>query len=378
MSLTGKLEIFPLEEVLRLLARSHQTGCLRVEGQGAGSIYLADGSLTYAAIESDDALRDYLITGGIATPEGINQLTASNGTLADALAPDASTTTLADAIREQSVESVYRIRRPQSGPFSFTVDAQPRYATGQRFDVEMIVSEADRRAAEWAEIEEVVPDLSLRWRMVPAIDEESVQLSDTAWRFLAGMEGSSSVVEIARRLGMTKFQAARRTAELSRARLIEVSTEASSAAAASSAEQVPAAPTYETPAAVTYDTQPAAEETSPTPVAEVPTAFEPAPEPFAAAEATTAPDPDRGWWAETQEAETPEAGTLEPVTSEPTVDSSQDEGFLEKVFGELEQTEDADASSEESNDDSDDDDDAGFGLLRRRGLGAAFRELADS
>ena len=53
--------------------------------------------------------------------------------------------------------------------------------------------------------------------------------------------------------------------------------------------------------------------------------------------------------------------------------------FLENVFGELDETaaEAAEEATPEKSDDSDEGD-GGFGLLRRRGLGAAFRELADS
>jgi hypothetical protein len=345
MSLSGKLEIFPLEEVLRLLSRSHQTGCLRVEGQGAGRIYLTSGSITYAAVEADEALRAHLVSAGLVTEEGMSQVETSNGSLTEALAPTSSSAALAEAIREQTTESVYRIRRPKAGPFSFSVDARPRYATGQSFDMEMIISEADRRAVEWAEIEEVVPDLLVPWRMVPEIDEESVKLSDTAWRFLAALEGGASVDDMSKHLGMTKFQAARRTAELSRARLIQTFGEARRAE------------TYEPPL---VERAPELSEREPAEPPEQPA------EP---------PAHERSWWEEDEQS-TPDQDDTEQAPA-------ADDTFLEKVFGELEQSEDQDASQTESeksenDDDHDDEGDAGFGLLRRRGLGAAFRELADS
>ncbi|MGA7270497.1 MAG: DUF4388 domain-containing protein [Acidimicrobiia bacterium] len=351
MSLSGKLEIFPLEEVLRLLSRSHQTGCLRIEGQGAGRIYMNSGSITYAAVEADEALRARLLSAGLVTEEGMRQVETSNGSLTEALAPSSSTAALAEEIREQTVESVYRIRRPKTGPFSFSVDARPRYATGQSFDVEMIVSEADRRAVEWSEIEEVVPDLMVPWRMIPEIDEESVKLSDTAWRFLAALEGGASVEEMSKRLGMTEFQAARRTAELSRVRLIEPLGEARR-------EESHEPPLVER-GPESYEAQPAQpqQQQEPSQVVE--------------------PAPERSWWEEEAQSTPARADTEQAPAA--------DETFLEKVFGELEHSEGEDASQSESeasksDDDHDDDDDgdAGFGLLRRRGLGAAFRELADS
>lgn len=347
MSLSGKLEIFPLEEVLRLLARSQQDGCLRVEGSGAGRIYIEGGFLTYATVEGDDATRDHLLASGIATEEGLSRLDVSRGSLIEALAPSTAGSALTELIREQCVESVYRIRRPGSGHFEFLIDSHPRYATGQAFDVETVIAESERRAAEWADIETVVPDLSTAWRMIPEIDEESVNLSDTAWRFLAAMEGACSVDELAGRLGLTTFQTARRMAELSRARLVERLV-------------VPERPrsTFESGQV----------EVAPQPVVE-PEPFEEPTESPAPTEPAVAPalEPDRSWWGEENDDE-----LLEPDESSTELEEKGPDGsFLETVFGELEK-------SEEPSEDDEDSEDGGFGLLRRRGLGAAFRELADS
>jgi ABC-type cobalt transport system substrate-binding protein len=356
MSLSGKLEIFPLEEVLRLLARSHQNGCLRVEGAGSGRVYMEGGSLTYATVEGDEAIRDHLLASGIASEDGLSRLDVSRGTLTEALAPSAASSALTDLIREQCVESIYRIQRPQSGHFEFLIDSRPRYATGQAFDVEMVIAEAERRAADWADIETVVPDLSTPWHMVPEIDEDSVNLSDSAWRFLAAMEGSCSVYDLAGRLGLTTFQTARRMAELSRARLVE-------------AVAVPEAPrsTYESSYVGSIESvQHAITEPEP----EQEPAYEPAYEPAAETEPVSEVDSqaDRSWWGEATEDEVEEP-------AEPREDEPADGSFLETVFGELEKTEEA---SDDDDDDDDDPEDGGFGLLRRRGLGAAFRELADS
>ena len=349
MSLSGKLEIFPLEEVLRLLARSHQSGCLRVEGQGAGRIYLEGGSMTYAAVESDEALRAHLLAGGVVTEAGLSAIDLSNGSLAEALAPTASTSALGDVIREQCVESVYRIRRPQAGPFAFTLDARPRWTTGQSYDIEMIVSEADRRAVEWADIEEAVSDLSTPWHMVSSIDEESVKLSDTAWRFLAALEGASSVRELSSRLGLTDFQAARRMAELSRARLVE-----------------PIVSEERLVEPVAYEPSVVADEPASWYEADTPATTEPVVESPAASQPEATPEPS--WWEQ------------EPApAAESTQAPAAEGGFLESVFSELESTEAAEESeATEAEETEEPEGEGGFGLLRRRGLGAAFRELADS
>lgn len=339
MSLSGNLELFPLEEVLRLLARSHQNGCLRVGTSNAGRIYMEDGALTFATVEADEAIREQVVASGLATEDSLNRLDVGEGSLTDALAPGVSGSALTELIREHSIESLYRIRRPSAGNFEFSVDARPRYRTGLSFDIESLIAESDRRATEWADIETVVPDLSTPWRMIPEIEEDSVTLSDTAWRFLAALEGACSVERLASRLGLTRFQTARHMAELSRARLVE--------------------PTVSQPV----------DEPAPVsaPVIETPPPVE---------------ESDRSWWEEGNAPKADRAEQTDEEVSEPVPasvgeagflqDEEPDDSFLETVFSELEKTEQSEEAEEE------DDDDQGFGLLRRRGLGSAFRELADS
>lgn len=368
MSLTGNLDVFPLEEVLGLLSRSHQSGCLRVEGPGAGRIYLERGSISYASVEPDEALAAQLLAAGIVTDQTLRQAELSNSSLAEALAPDTSAGALSDVIREQCVEGLYRIRKPATGPFAFSVDSRPRYATGQTFDIEMLVADADRRALEWADIEQAVPDLAVRWHMVPAIDEESVTLADTAWSFIAALGGTSSVEQVAARLGLTSFQAARRMAELSRSQLVEMESTAVAAPALPEALGVGSPEPAGSVAAVVGglgEISPWLDEVE-QPVVQAPV--------------------ERSWW-EAEKADELGTDTPEHVESE-----KDDESFLESVFGALESDEaaapePADDSTEEDPEADDDrqvnDEDqvgenSGSGLLRRRGLGAAVRELADS
>lgn len=361
MSLSGTLEVFPLEEVLRLVARSHTDGCLRVVNDQEGRIYIENGSLSYATVEPDETLRSRLIASGLATEETLSRLDVSRSPLTEALSPSVSQSALTELVREQSVEALYRIRRPAAGSFEFLVGTQPRYGTGQSFDIETVISEAERRASEWADIESVVPDLTVPWRMVPSLDEESVNLSDTAWRFLAAMDGSCAVDALAERLGITRFQTARRMAELGRARLVEPVPVSQPAAAGDAIPSWVSEPQDEAPVEPTT---------------------EPAPE--LASEPVTEEAARTSWWQDspatpaadeaTQASADVDASAAEETT-EVEPGTEPDESFLETVFGELEKTEDDD-DPEAS--DPEGDDDSGFGLLRRRGLGAAFRELADS
>lgn len=220
MALSGQLEVFPLEEVLRLLARAHQTGCLRVEGPANGRIYLTAGSLSLVTVQSDDELRRQLIASGLTAEQSLGHVESGSGTLAEALAADVSPASLTEFVKEQCVENLYRVRQPRAGSFVFSLDAAPRYATGQSFDLEMLVSEADRRALEWQEIGRSLPDLAAPLGLVPTLDGDEVTLRAGAWRMLAALTGERSVRQVATVLGLTEFQAARAMSDLARQRLI--------------------------------------------------------------------------------------------------------------------------------------------------------------
>lgn len=354
MSLTGNLDVFPLEEVLRLLARSRKTGCLRVDGLGfQGRVFMANGALTLAMTTSDEDFRRQLVASGLVAAGDLRQVEAGSATLAEVASPSVT-----DFIREQVVESLYRIRKPGTGAFDFVVDLLPRYPTGQSFDVEVGIAEADRRANEWAEIEAVLPDLDLPYRMVPEIPEnEEVTLAAPAWKILAGLGGGATVRQIAAALGSTEFRAARDLAELVRRRLVEPVM----AAVAEPAPEPMAKPAPEPMAEKSDQSWFSVAESESAPPAETEPAPVAAAQPADTAPATEATETTGGWW----EAQEEPASTVEQ--------GSESDRFLESVFSQLDPDDEA-AEAEEG------DTEGGFnmGLLRRRRMGAALRDTEDS
>lgn len=347
MTLTGSLDIFPLEEVLRLLARSRKTGCLRVECPDAnGRIYLASGALSLVTTGSDDDLRRLVVNAGLVAESELRRVETGGATLVEVLNPGVPPALLTDLIREQIVEGLYQLRRSGAGTFDFGLDIEPRYPTGQTFDAEVAVSESDRRAAEWAEIQTVLTDLTVPLRMVRDLpDENDVTVSAPTWRVLANLDGGASVIALADALGMSRFRTAREIAGLLRARLVEP-------------VPVPAAPAAPAPGAwserTSWLTTPPAVEVRPEPAeaSEPPTAQAPAAD---AAEETAAPPA-------AQAADEGPSSWMDPA---PAVEGDTDR-FLESVFAELDEPEAAEG-------------DQGFsmGLLRRRRMGGAREDTPE-
>lgn len=422
MSLTGNLEIFPMPEVLRLLSRSKKTGCLRVDAADThGRVYLAGGAITFANTESDDVVRQALINSGLVSDESLRN---TGGSLVDALVEGADPNAITDFVREQVVESLYRIRRPGTGDFEFAVDLQPSLKTGQQFDAEVAVAESERRAAEWADILQSIDSLDTPIRMVSELaDDNSVTIAAPTWKVLAALEGGTSVRELAYRAGMSEFRAARELSGLIKSELVTtveanvgfdsgyqapvvekrpVETQPTERFDAEPRDATPVPPDEPSAAPVDdfesfFDTTPVEEADHPEPEA----TWEPSPwdsprQPSAekteesngwfdeavagaghddapsggADESDLAPQEpeahqespsDGGWWAaSTDKSEEPQQGPSDP------------DSFLESVFSQL-------GEEEEQTEAADDDDETGFsmGLLRRRRMGTAAKDIVE-
>ncbi len=448
MSLNGNLEIFPVEEVLRLLARSHKTGCLRVESAGhQGRVFIAGGSLTFATTSTDEEIRRQIINAGLVGPDDFRKVDLSGVSLSEVLAPTVTSSDLTDFVREQIVESLYRVRKAGKGKFDFLVDVAARYPTGQAFDVEFVIAESERRSTEWADIDAVIPDLHAKYRLARTLTgDDAVTISSSTWRFLAAVESGANADELADRLGLSTFVASRELATLVRNGLMESAIQ--SAAPTHYESSTPSAPretmwtedptaagwAAETPAPRGWETEspaPAAagwESEIPAPAAAgweaeapAPSGWEteaPAPSgweseipaPAAAGWESEIPAPAAaGWEAETPvpsgwEAETPVPTADSLPAAEPDVhntswfaqataakeaedaevdsdqgwwstdeksegDDRQADEFLESVFSQLNEgsAEETPVAEDESN--------FGLGLLRRRRMGAAARDI---
>lgn len=323
MSLTGHLDVFPLEEVLRLLARSYKTGCLRVDSPDLhGRVYLTNGSLSLATAGTDDDLRRQLLNSKLVTEEAVRSAEVGGRALTDSVVPGSGSHQLSEFFREEVVESLYRIRKPGRGQFVFNVDMNPRYRSEQSFDVELCVAEADRRAAEWADIESVIPSLDLELRIVTeAPNGEPVTLAPNTWRLVASFAGSSTVRSLADRVGVSRFRAAKDLTALVRGGLVET-------------VQAPAPPveSIPTPSIESGSYWGEGAETERTEQVVYPEQAEPVQVPsYLAPEPVAVPDPNQSWWQEPAD-ETPVAEGEKPAddSGEPISDT-----FLDRVFAQL-------------------------------------------
>ena len=228
MALNGRLETIPLGEVIRMLARSQKTGCLRVEaGSMEGKIYLRDGELLYATTRRDDDLRSDLLNAGYVDPEDWQLVERREKVIGDVLADGMTEVDLKDFIAEQGTEVVFRLERPGRGTFDFGEDVAPRYDAGLTVDFEICLADAQHRAVLWAEIEEVIPGVSVPLRMARELPEgaRDVTVTTDTWRLLAALGGTGTVEDVSHRVGTTDFKVARALATMVRQGLLELAPE---------------------------------------------------------------------------------------------------------------------------------------------------------
>lgn len=225
MSLNGRLESIPLSEVLRMLARAKKSGCLRVEASGLeGRIYLRQGLLTYATTRRDDDLRADLLNAGYVSSEDWLLVERRERVIADVLVEGTSQSDLRDFLAEQGTEVVFRLSRPGRGVFDFGDDVAPRYDAGEMIDIEVCLGEAEHRAAQWAEVEAVIPSTKFRVRMTSELPGQArdVTLTADTWRLLAALGGQGTIEEVAQRVGSTDFTVAKAMASMVRQSLLEL------------------------------------------------------------------------------------------------------------------------------------------------------------
>lgn len=172
MALVGKLEMFALVDVLRSLAATSKTGCLRIEGnRGEGHVWLADGDLVGA-----DAQRAL---------------------------PDA-----------EIDEIFFELLRSQEGSFQFDVEEPAAWSPEGVANVDAVLDRAHRLLQEWHELHAVVPSVDHRVTLRTELDTYQVTLDHRAWSTVTAIGPGRSVSQLAQVVGASEIEALRRVRDL--------------------------------------------------------------------------------------------------------------------------------------------------------------------
>ncbi len=408
MSLSGNLGFVPVDEVLRMLTRSHQQGSVNVAGGGMrGRVFVGRSGIDLATTFDDDELHRHLVNSHCVDESALDRVRSGETTLP---AIGDSNNALIDLLREMTVESLYQIAE-RGREFEVEEHATTPYASPRPFDLEALLHDADERRKEWERVSDVITDLTgaIAFRRDLAGREEVTVKADD-WKVLSEIGRGTSVRDIAEHLGTTDFWAARVAARLVSDELLvlgdtvpvgsdryeEPGREADDFSHQQHEAHSPTTADDYSPHEEEQAVSHAPVETAETPEVSQDTVapreehdFEPQ-GPDAHEEQDDGTD---SWWRQPRDesddtGEEPDWNAPEVVAEDlsemPSVGTADEgkgdeegtEAFLEKVFSELESS-DAPESSDDS-EDSDSEAEEGHGLLRRRRMGTLRDFSSDS
>jgi hypothetical protein len=209
-TLRGNLDLFSLEAITGLLASTRKTGALRVTIEDLQvRLFFVDGALVYATTRKHDG--------------SISDLRGRSTEIRDRRRE--WSLSLPELLRHQITDVLVRVLRRSGGEFSFdegvTTTALPSGRTLSYNAAEMIERARDR-LAEWRDIEGAIPDPRMRYRLAPQLPSDQLEITVEAklWTVLAAVADGASASDLAERLGVFEFPAAKKLAELVREGLL--------------------------------------------------------------------------------------------------------------------------------------------------------------
>jgi hypothetical protein len=171
VALQGTIETFALPDVMRLLASTKKTGCLRLTGsRGDGSVWVDSG--TIVASEAS----------------GANHATSA-------------------------VEVFFELLRFKDGDFVFDSDVTPE-SPGDPADVEPVLDQAEKMLDEWKLIEAVVPSLDAWVTLTPELSVDEITVDQARWRLLVAIGAGTTVGRLGDQLELAELAISRSVKDL--------------------------------------------------------------------------------------------------------------------------------------------------------------------
>lgn len=184
-ALEARLDEFPLDVLLRLVAGSRRSGVLEIDGPQAVLVYFADGDLC-----GGESLEDPTLRAAIADVSPTDRRDAARTLVEDHLV-----TALAAALIPSEANARFR-----PGP------ADPELSR-YRFRIDAMIDAAHERVEAWRVIADVIPStetvLALAGDLPNTLDQVLIERAD--WQVLSGVDGRRTVAELVTRSGRSAF-----------------------------------------------------------------------------------------------------------------------------------------------------------------------------
>lgn len=222
-TLRGSLETFGLDGVMNLITSTGKTGVLKAfSGRLVGRIYFRDGAIVYGTTrEPDGYVTDLYQRQSAESAEGREPERRGRTQSNEWTHP------LEELVKHQIVDVFVRLLQIPGGQFAFeegTTTSAYQAEAEHHFDPAMISELARERRAEWDGIVALVPSPTARFRLADNLppDQFEVTIDAKTWSFLAAIKDGAAVEDIAERLRIFEFPAAKKVAEFVRRGLLVI------------------------------------------------------------------------------------------------------------------------------------------------------------
>jgi hypothetical protein len=201
VSLIGTLDTLSLPDLCQLLSGTGKTGALHVRADsGQGVLWFTDGKVCAGEAGGQT---------GPPPPGKVNDLL------------------------ERLHDVCFELFRFSEGSFEFEADRRPSWPAERTFEVKGLLTETERRMAEWQEIISVIPSIEARPRLVSeAPNGGPITLDAAQWRVVTGIDGRRRVSALIRVLDGGEFTVCKVLRSLVQAGLVEVDADPSASAGA--------------------------------------------------------------------------------------------------------------------------------------------------
>jgi len=222
-TLRGSLETFGLDGVMTLITSTGKTGVLKAfSGRLIGRIYFRDGAIVYGTTrEYDGYVADLYQRQSPESTESPERERRGRTQTNDWTHP------LQELVKHQIVDVFVRLLQIPGGQFAFeegTTTGAYQTEAEHQFDPAEISELARERLAEWESIVALVPSPTARFRLADSLppDQFEVMIDAKTWSFLASIRDGATVEDIAERLRIFEFPAAKKLAEFARRGLLVI------------------------------------------------------------------------------------------------------------------------------------------------------------
>ena len=238
MGLSGNLRTMDLPEILQWISSGRKTGTLHLERRSVQKRIFFQGGVIHTSWSNDprESLGQFLIRERLVTEEQLFRALLKQETegrligsilMADGLLSEAD---LRRSLQAKAEETIYDLFLWPEGKFEFKDGEVPANVTVFiDVDVTGVIMEGVRRVDEWQRMKEVLPSMSVTFRVMighelpgNAVEREALKLASL----------DKSLAEISLELRRSEFETARAMFELNQRGIVQVDSIGKEAAAA--------------------------------------------------------------------------------------------------------------------------------------------------